>query len=94
MTLQSIVRAPPSTTLVTPVVQEVAKRERRWWLVVAAAVVVSVIAAGGALWWQPWAPDVEPASIERMAFPLPDKPSIAVLPFTNMSGDRRVHVDG
>jgi TolB-like protein len=29
----------------------------------------------------------EPASIERMAFPLPDKPSIAVLPFTNMSDD-------
>jgi adenylate cyclase len=27
------------------------------------------------------------ASIEKMAFPLPDKPSIAVLPFTNMSGD-------
>ena len=29
----------------------------------------------------------EPASVEHMAFPLPDKPSIAVLPFTNMSGD-------
>ena len=25
--------------------------------------------------------------VEKMAFPLPDKPSIAVLPFTNMSGD-------
>ncbi len=30
---------------------------------------------------------VEPASVEKMAFPLPDKPSIAVLPFDNMSGD-------
>jgi adenylate cyclase len=30
---------------------------------------------------------VEPASIEKMADPLPDKPSIAVLPFVNMSGD-------
>jgi adenylate cyclase len=30
---------------------------------------------------------VEPASFERMAFPLPDKPSIAVLPFVNMSDD-------
>jgi adenylate cyclase len=29
----------------------------------------------------------EPASEEKMAYPLPDKPSIAVLPFTNMSGD-------
>ena len=30
---------------------------------------------------------LETASIEKMAYPLPDKPSIAVLPFTNMSGD-------
>jgi TolB-like protein/Flp pilus assembly protein TadD len=30
---------------------------------------------------------VEPASVERMTHPLPDKPSIAVLPFTNMSDD-------
>ena len=27
------------------------------------------------------------ASIEKMAYPLPDKPSIAVLPFDNLSGD-------
>ena len=31
-------------------------------------------------------PREETASVERMAFPLPDKPSIAVLPFTNISG--------
>jgi len=30
---------------------------------------------------------VKVASVEKMAFPLPDKPSIAVLPFTNMSND-------
>jgi TolB-like protein len=30
---------------------------------------------------------VEVASVEKMAFPLPDKPSIAVLPFVNMSED-------
>jgi adenylate cyclase len=33
------------------------------------------------------APPLEPASKERMAYPLPDKPSIAILPFANMSGD-------
>ena len=33
-------------------------------------------------------PPIEPASVERMAQPLPEKPSIAVLPFENMSGDR------
>jgi TolB-like protein/Flp pilus assembly protein TadD len=32
-------------------------------------------------------PAFEPASEERMAFPLPEKPSIAVLPFDNLSGD-------
>jgi adenylate cyclase len=30
---------------------------------------------------------VEAADPEKMAFPLPDKPSIAVIPFDNMSGD-------
>jgi TolB-like protein len=30
---------------------------------------------------------VEPASVEKMRFPLPEKPSIAVLPFDNLSGD-------
>ncbi len=31
-------------------------------------------------------PPAEVASVEKMAFPLPDKPSIAVLPFQNLSG--------
>jgi adenylate cyclase len=35
----------------------------------------------------PPAPKMEVASKEKMAFPLPDEPSIAVLPFVNMSGD-------
>jgi adenylate cyclase len=32
-------------------------------------------------------PAIEPASVEKMAYPLPDKPSIAVIPFDNLSGD-------
>jgi adenylate cyclase len=35
----------------------------------------------------PSRPPVEVASREKMAFPMPDKPSIAVLPFVNMSDD-------
>ena len=38
---------------------------------------------------QPSRPQVEVASVEKMAFPLPDKPSIAVLPFVNMSEDAK-----
>jgi len=39
--------------------------------------------------WQFYArrPTIEPASEDKMAFPLPDKPSIAVLPVVNLSGD-------
>jgi len=65
--------------------------ERKWrkaTLVVAALVVIG--GGGFAIWnffFRPSLPSVEPASVERMAFPLPDKPSIAVLPFVNMSGD-------
>jgi len=47
-----------------------------------------VLVAGGLVWNFYWrAPKIEPASKEKMAHPLPDKPSIAVLPFVNMSGD-------
>jgi adenylate cyclase len=35
----------------------------------------------------PAKPAMEVASVKKMAFPLPDVPSIAVLPFENMSGD-------
>jgi adenylate cyclase len=65
------------------------KRATQSWkrVAVAAAVVVLIGVAGAVTWLRPWEPTVEPASVERMAFPLPDKPSIAVLPFTNMSGD-------
>ncbi len=77
-----------AAALVTPVVWKPVEPRRRWALLAtAAAAAVPVLAVGGALWWQSRAPDVEPASIARMAFPLPDKPSIAVLPFDNLGRD-------
>jgi adenylate cyclase len=62
--------------------------KNRKYLTIAAAVVVIIAAA--ALWqfvWRPSHPPEEVASKEKMVFPLPDKPSIAVLPFVNMSED-------
>ncbi len=70
-------------------------RRTRYTRVAIAA--VSVAAFGIALvWFKPWEVREEPASLERMAFPLPDKPSIAVLPFTNMSdlAEQEYFVDG
>jgi adenylate cyclase len=74
--------------LATPVVfQDTAKlpfTARRYAL---AASLVLLLAGAGLAWWQPWLTEFEPASVARMALPLPDKPSIAVLPFNNFSDD-------
>ncbi|MBW2567375.1 MAG: adenylate/guanylate cyclase domain-containing protein [Deltaproteobacteria bacterium] len=52
-----------------------------------AAVVALLLIVGGLLIWRSASPPVEVASEEKMAFPLPEKPSLAVLPFDNLSGD-------
>ena len=71
------------------------RRWRRIALATAAVVVLAIVVLGI---WQFYTrrPSVEPASVEKMAFALPDKPSIAVLPFDNLSGDEKfdVFVDG
>jgi adenylate cyclase len=88
ITVYQVVVDGKAAALVTPVIREShGPVDRRPVAAAIAAVVLLMLGVGGALWWQPWAPDVEPASIERMAFPLPGKPSIAVLPFENLSGD-------
>ena len=50
-----------------------------------ALVVVIIVAVIWNFYFRP--PPMEVASVEKMAFALPDKPSIAVLPFNNLSGD-------
>jgi TolB-like protein/class 3 adenylate cyclase/Flp pilus assembly protein TadD len=52
-----------------------------------ALVIVLLLILGGLVIWRAASPPLEVASVEKMAFPLPDKPSLAVLPFENMSGD-------
>jgi adenylate cyclase len=60
---------------------------KSWGLLVAVVAIALVVAGSTAYWYQTRVPQEEPALVENMAYPLPDKPSIAVLPFTNMSND-------
>jgi TolB-like protein/class 3 adenylate cyclase len=67
--------------------QAESKKWRKLILITVAAVIV-VVAVGPIVWNHFFEPPVlERAPFEKMAFPLPDKPSLAVLPFTNMSED-------
>ena len=59
-------------------------RNYRWLIAIAAAVVV-LITSGLAV--RKIYPRFEVASVKNMAFPLPEKPSIAVLPFADISAD-------
>jgi TolB-like protein/class 3 adenylate cyclase len=61
------------------------------WLkyVAAGALIVVAFAGGGLWWWQPWIKQVPPARPDRMAFELPDKPSIAVLPFDYLGANKQ-----
>ena len=56
-------------------------------MVVAIVAIALVIAGGATYWFQTQVPQKASASVESTALPLSDKPSIAVLPFTNMSND-------
>jgi len=67
--------------------EEPRRPRKKWFLPVA---VVATIIVTSIVWYfyqKTIRPDIEPASVEEMAYPLPKKPSIAVLPFDNMSGD-------
>jgi len=72
------------------VIGEKKAKPRQWQRVaLSLGVILIVIVAAVVAYFnlRPSAPRVEVASKEKMAFPLPDKPSIAVLPFVNMSED-------
>jgi len=83
---ETAVSEPPAVPFSAPQEPKISWLSRyRWVLLV---VVIGIVA--GTLWKIYLSPGPIPvASIDRMKYPLPDEPSIAVLPFVNMSGDPR-----
>jgi adenylate cyclase len=80
--VQYVVTEPPAVPLTPPQEQKTHWLNQYRWVLLA---VVIGIAAVGTMYWSTAPTPV--ASLGKMKHPLPDKPSIAVLPFVNMSGD-------
>ncbi len=66
----------------------VLKPGRRFWPVFATAMAFLLAASIGAVYWRFYDSDFKPANAANFAYPLPDRPSIAVLPFQNIADDQ------
>jgi len=70
------------------VIGEERPKPKQWrWAAIAVIATLVLVAGALAIWNFYLRPPFEPASVDKMAFPLPEKPSIAVLPFDNISDD-------
>ncbi|MBW1824151.1 MAG: tetratricopeptide repeat protein, partial [Deltaproteobacteria bacterium] len=67
--------------------EEPQREKKKWILPVVMVATIVVVAIVWHFYQSTIKPDIEPATIEKMAYQLPDKPSIAVLAFDNLSGD-------
>ena len=63
-----------------------AKSSAHMAYLVAGLAIVALIVVGGLWWWQAQS-DVKPADATKLAYQIPKKPSLVVLPFDNLSGD-------
>jgi adenylate cyclase len=81
---ETAVPEPPAVLFSSPKEQKISwLSQYRWVLLVVVIGIVAVV-----IWKIFLSPaPIEVASIDRMKYPLPDKPSIAVLPFVNLSKD-------
>ena len=69
-------------------IDEKKPKTMKWRWVTSGAIALIILVVGAIIIWHYYfRAQIESASLEKMAFPLPDKPSIAVLPFENISGD-------
>ena len=73
-----------AAALVTATLPSVAAARSRW---LAAGAALALVSSAGLLWWKPWQTEFPPVAVGHMTRPLPDRPSIAVLPFSNLGDD-------
>jgi adenylate cyclase len=85
----------PATNDISP---QAGRSRRKWQVIFAAVLIVLLFAGGAAHWFKPWIPVPKPAVLTETAVldtknadakPAADaRPSLAVLPFANMSDDK------
>jgi len=80
------VKSRPGEKIPEPEASAKPASSRQPWAI--AAVILLLATTGLIAWLQPWQSDVERADPDKMSYALPDKPSIAVLPFDNISSDK------
>ena len=86
----NLVPKEPETPVTPSREWKITLRSRWQWAALAALIIVVIVGVSLAIWRAYfYSPPDRVAAIKRMAFPLPDKPSIAVLPFVNMTDDPR-----
>ncbi|CAN7257540.1 tetratricopeptide repeat protein [Ensifer sp. ENS07] len=62
-------------------------RRNAAWVKGSVVGLVAIALSTAVAWWQPWTWIGQEGMAQRFAYPLPDQPSVAVLPFINVSGD-------
>jgi adenylate cyclase len=92
ITVYRVRPGPRGASGMTPSASALALRRQRPAVIAATIVLLLAVGLAGA-WYALWRPASEPTgpvvteAAAKPALPLPDKPSIAVLPFRNLSGD-------
>ena len=77
----------PRVTVSGKTVDQKFASKKRMPIFIGMAVIIVLACVVGIWLFYMRRPLIEPASVEKMAYPLPEKPSVAVLPFVNLSGD-------
>ncbi|WP_171210384.1 MULTISPECIES: tetratricopeptide repeat protein [unclassified Ruegeria] len=86
--IYKVERNAKAASLSTPMLEVQSPPSKRQFTPWIAAVILAVLFLTGLAVWQPWKPEFARASVDRMALPLPDKPSLVVLPFEDFSDSK------